>query len=75
MKKNKTIIFALIVVMLLSMSFFSGCDKDTATQPGNVVTPNDNQEDVTHEGGEGTEVEGELTCTIYISCAVLLDNM
>lgn len=78
MKNKKILIFALIAVMLFSMVCFSGCDKDTATQPtqpGDVVAPTDNQAGDTPEGGEGTEAEGELTCTIYISCAVLLDNM
>ncbi len=78
MKNNKILIYLLIAVVVFSMAFFTGCDKDTAPQPtpiAGTVTPTDAPADSESGGGEDSAVESEPSCTIYISCATLLDNM
>lgn len=74
MKNNKLLIFMLVAVLIFSMVAFAGCSKDTTPQSAptpDTAAPTGNPADTAPEGGEGDE----LTCTIYISCAVLLDNM
>ena len=78
MKNNKILIYALIAVVIFAMAFFAGCDNAEVPQPtptAGTVTPTENPADATLGTGDDTTTETEPTCTIYISCAVLLDNM
>jgi len=61
----------LAVVLIFSMVAFTGCSKDATPQSTPTPGATENPADTAPEGGESDE----LTCTIYISCAVLLDNM
>ena len=73
MKNNKLLIFVLAALLVFSMAAFAGCSKDATPQstPATGAAPTGNPAGTAPEGEEGDE----LTCTIYISCAVLLDNM
>jgi hypothetical protein len=73
MKNRKILAFVLIAVLTFSMVFFAGCGSEETPQTP-AVTPGESAGN-TDTPTEGTTDADELSCTIYISCAVLLDNM
>jgi len=72
--KNKKILICLLVVMAVLMAFFAGCDKDETPQTTPTAPVNDSE---TPDGSATDNEAGEngLSCTVFISCEVLLDNM
>ena len=71
MKNKKILICLLIAVAVIAMAFFTGCDSTETPQ----TTPTAPSEDKVPDGESGEAGETEPSCTIFISCAVLLDNM
>jgi len=73
MNNRKILVFLLIALFAFSMVLFAGCGGDNTPQTP-TVTPGESSGN-TETPPEDSVVEDELSCTIYISCAVLLDNM
>ena len=77
MKKRNILALVLIAILALSLVICSGCGK-TETPPSTPTAPvgeNEKPTESTKDGAGDTAEDTELTCTIYVSCAVLLDNM
>ncbi len=74
MKNRKILVCVLIAMLAFSMMFFAGCGGEDTPQTTPTTSGNETVPDTSAAPDAGTD-PAEPTCTIYISCAVLLDNM
>ena len=67
MKKRKILAYILSAAFAFSLVFCAGC--------GKTETPPTVPDASVGESTENVETPEALTCTVFVSCAVLLDNM